>query len=523
MPPPSLIPQPFRVTPAGGEITLGAASRIFAGRGVRGEADFLAAVLRRGTGFRMEVANPGECPANDGDISLELDPDLDLPNTEGYFLTAAAERPVVIRAKSAMGIARGIQTLLQLLPPAILGQGPYVGVEWKLPCVTIEDHPRFAWRGAMLDSVRHFQPKEFIKKFLDLLALHKLNTFHWHLTDDQGWRIEIKKYPRLTEVGSRRRETMLGHLPEHRIGDGRVHQGFYTQEEAREIVAYAAERHITIVPEIEMPGHCQAAIAAYPELGCTQEPVEVGTEWGFHCLNIFNPAESTISFLQDVLGEVMEIFPGQFIHVGGDEAVKTQWEASTEVRDRMKEVGAKDCHELQSWFIRRMADYLSRHGRRLVGWDEILEGGLAPDATVMSWRGIQGGITAAQAGHDAVMAPTTHTYFDYYQSEDLGGEPLALGGFLPLEVVYAYDPVPVELTPKEAAHILGVQGQLWTECMPTPDRVEYMAFPRLCALAEVGWSPSASRDYGSFRARLQRHLQRLNVLGVRYRPPENII
>ena len=364
-------------------------------------------------------------------------------------------------------------------------------------------------------------PKEFVKKYIDLLALQKMNTFHWHLTEDQGWRIEIRKYPRLTAVGGWRTQTIVGHQPD---GDSTTwqydrqrHGGYYTQDDIREIVAYARDRFVTIVPEIEMPGHALAAIAAYPQLGVTGQPADVGTRWGVYA-NILNAEESTIGFMQDVLTEVLEIFPGRFIHIGGDEADKALWKTSPRIQERIRELGLKDEHELQSWFIRRMDAFLTKQGRRLIGWDEILEGGLAPGATVMSWRGTQGGIDAARAGHDVVMAPTSNTYLDYYQSRNTEGEPLAIGGFLPIEAVYAFEPVPADLEPQFRSHILGAQAQLWTEYMPGPKQVEYMAFPRLTALAEVLWTRPERKDYRDFLHRLDAHLQRLSVLDVAFRP-----
>jgi hexosaminidase len=391
------------------------------------------------------------------------------------------------------------------------------GAVWDLPVVHIEDQPRFGWRGAMLDTCRHFMPKDFVLEFIDLLALHKLNSFHWHLTDDQGWRIEIKKYPRLTQVGAWRKETRLGHEGRTQHGfDKQPHGGFYTQREIREVVEYARQRHITIVPEIEMPGHAQAAIAAYPELGVKGEPLEVWTRWGVNA-NIFNPNEKTILFMQDVLSEVIKLFPGTFVHVGGDEAIKDQWKASPEVQARIKELGLKDEHEMQSYFIGRMDKFLTSKGRRLIGWDEILEGGLAPGATVMSWRGVKGGIAAAQAGHDVVMAPTTFTYLDYYQSQEPGELP-AIGGFLPLETVYSFEPIPNELTPEQSSHVLGAQAQIWTEYLPTPGHVEYMAFPRLLALSEVTWAAKDRKNYPDFLARLAVHEERLKLLNVNFKP-----
>jgi hexosaminidase len=366
-------------------------------------------------------------------------------------------------------------------------------------------------------------PKEFVKKFIDLLALHKLNVFQWHLTEDQGWRVEIKRYPRLTEVGAWRKETLVGRYlvdkPSEWKFDGVPHGGYYTQEDLREIVAYAQARFVTIVPEIEMPGHAMAAIAAYPELGTTGQPVDVATRWGIFS-DIFNADPATITFLQNVLREVMDIFPSQYIHIGGDEADKAKWKVSPRIQARIKELGLEDEHELQSWFIRQMDAFLVAHKRRLVGWDDILEGGLAENAVVTSWRGTKGGIVAARAGHDVVMAPTSHTYFDYYQSKDRTREGLAMGGFLPLEMVYGFEPIPAELDAQHVRHILGAQAQLWTEYMPHPKRVEYMAFPRLTAFAEVVWTPRARRDYAAFQQRLAPHLRRLNALDVNFRPEE---
>lgn len=424
---------------------------------------------------------------------------------------------VWIEALQPAGVAHAIQTLLQLLPPAVFSLGARKDIEWKLPCLTIEDYPRFPWRGAMLDCARYYKPVAFIKKFIRLLALHKLNTFHWHLTDDQGWRIEIKRYPKLTEVGAWRRGTQRGHYDLKLDADEIPHGGFYTQDEIRDIVAYAAARHITVVPEIEMPGHAQAALAAYPQFGCTTQPLEPWTHWGIS-ENIYNPKEETIHFLQEVLREVMDLFPGRFIHIGGDEAVKTQWKNNPEVRARMEQLGLADCDALQSYFIQRMSHFLAEHGRRLVGWDEILEGGLATGATVMSWRGMEHGTKAAEAGHDAIMAPIEFTYLDHYQSDNIQNEPLAIGGHVSLEKAYQFEPIPKELAMDKTKHILGLQGQLWSEYLPTTEQVEYMAFPRLCALAEVGWSNAQAKNYAAFQKRLGTHLKRLDILGTRYRP-----
>jgi hexosaminidase len=368
----------------------------------------------------------------------------------------------------------------------------------------------------MLDVGRHFFPISFIKKYIDILAMYKINTFHWHLTDDQGWRIEIKKYPMLTEKGHWREETMLGHYSDQKY-DGIGYGGFYTQEQAREIVQYAAERYITVVPEIEMPGHAGGALAAYPFLGCSGGPYEVKKSWGVHKDVFCAGKDETLDFLKNVLDEVMEIFPSQFIHIGGDECPKDAWKQCSACQKRIKENGLKDEHELQSWFITRMDEYLTSKGRRLIGWDEILEGGLAPQATVMSWRGIKGGIEAAKQKHDVVMTPTDFMYIDYYQSKDKENEPLAIGGFLPVEKVYSYEPIPVELTSDEARYILGVQTNLWTEYVATTKKAEYMLLPRLQAQAEVAWTKKELKNYESFIKRLETDYKRLEKLGINYR------
>jgi hexosaminidase len=409
-----------------------------------------------------------------------------------------------------------IQSLRQLFPTNIFSDSR-VETDWIVPCLELQDAPRFAWRGAHLDVSRHFMPLESVKKFIDLMALHKLNVFHWHLTDDQGWRLESLKYPRLTEVGAWRNQTMIGHgMNKNPEFDGTPHGGFYTQAEALEIVAYGLERHVTVMPEIEMPGHAQAALSAYPEFGNTGDTLEVWDKWGVN-ENVFNPLEPTILFLQDILTEVLEIFPSTYIHVGGDECPKTQWEQSTAAQARMTELGIPDEHALQSYFIGRMDTFLTSKGRRLVGWDEILEGGLTENATVMSWRGEEGGIAAAKAGHDVVMTPEYATYFDHYQSQNKELEPLAIGGFLPLEKVYAYEPIPPQLTELEARHVLGAQAQHWTEYMKDAMQVEYMSFPRLTAFCEVVWSDKTSRNLDGFLTRLKPHLERLDLLKINYR------
>jgi hexosaminidase len=455
-------------------------------------------------GARLEIA---EVPENDPQLNLKLNPELGL-GMEGYHLLIS-KKMILIEGETNKGLFYGIQTLRQLMHV----ESPQTVLE--ITGLEIFDHPRFSWRGLHLDVSRHFMPVEFIKKYLDYMALHKLNTFHWHLTDDQGWRIEIRKYPELTRIGAWRDETLVGHFEDQpKKFDGKKYGGYYTQEEIREIVSYAEARAITVVPEIELPGHAQAAIAAYPELGVTGEQVKVRKIWGISPY-IFNVEESTFEFLKNVLAEVIFLFPGEFIHVGGDEAIKDQWVESARVQQRMKELGLQNEHELQSWFIQRIDSFLISHGKRLIGWDEILEGGLAPNAAVMSWRGEDGGIQAARAGHDVVMTPTEFCYLDYYQA-DRKNEPMAIGGYLPLSKIYGYDPVPEILNEQEAGHILGVQGNVWTEYMTTPQQVEYMVFPRIAALAEIAWTSPSDKNLGDFRRRLKDLVRQYEAEGINY-------
>jgi hexosaminidase len=512
----TVIPRPAQLLPGTGTFTLTAATVIHADAALDTVARRFARDIAPATGFDVTVqrsAPPADAP------HIRLLTDASVAGAEAYRLEVTPNA-ITVRASAAAGAFYALETLKQLLPPAIYRSARVERTPWTVPAVNIADAPRFGWRGSHLDVSRHFMPADYVKKHLDLMARHKLNRFHWHLTEDQGWRIQILKYPRLTEVGGCRARTLVGpHVsnPERRTYDGKPHCGFYTQDDIREIVAYAAERHIVVVPEIEMPGHAQAAIAAYPQLGVFPDSqVAVYDAWGVSPW-IFNAEESTVRFLQDVLTEVLALFPGPWIHIGGDEAIKDQWKASPRIQERIKELGVADEHELQSWFIKRMDSFLTERGRRLIGWDEILEGGLAPNATVMSWRGTAGGIAAAKAGHDVVMAPNSHTYFDHYQSRDVAREPLAIGGFTPIDHIYSYEPIPAELSAEEATKVLGAQAQLWSEYIPTPRHMEYMAYPRLSALAEVVWSPKEQRDLADFMRRLHRHGLRLQALDVNYR------
>lgn len=431
---------------------------------------------------------------------------------EGYKLIVS-KKTITITANSGVGIFYGMQTLLQLLPPAVESRNPAVSFEkWKVSVCKIIDYPRFEYRGMHLDVARHFFPIEFIKKYIDLMSMYKINNFHWHLTDDQGWRLKIKKHPLLTEVGSVRSSTPIGR---NTRDDNEPYGGFYTQEEAREIVEYASRRYVNIIPEIEMPGHAQAALASYPNLSCTGGPFEVWTKWGVSEEIFCAGNEEVFTFLEDVLTEVISIFPSKYIHIGGDEAPKTHWEECPLCQKRIQDEGLKDAHELQSYFITRIEKFLNKNGRQIIGWDEILEGGLALGATVMSWRGTEGGVKAARLGHQAIMTPGFPCYFDHYQSNP-AGEPLAFGGYNTLKSVYLYEPVPDMLLTDEAKNIIGSQGNLWTEYIPEASQAEYMAYPRALALAEVNWSAKESRNWQDFLNRFYQHTARLKERQVNY-------
>lgn len=503
-----LVPYPAKVYEQKGEFQLTTNTTIVAkDESSKSIATLLQDLLQTSTDFEIEIADNGSSNA----ISLETVKGM---KDEAYTLSVQSNK-VVIKASSASGLFYGIQTFRQLLPAEIESKTP-TQQDWKVACVEIEDEPRYSYRGMHLDVARHFFPVEFVKKYIDMLALHKMNRFHWHLTEDQGWRIEIKKYPKLQEVAAYRDETLIGHYSDqpHRF-DGQRYGGYYTQEEIKEVVAYAQARFITIIPEIEMPGHSLAALSAYPELGCTNKPFKAATKWGVFD-DVFCPKEETFEFLENVLLEVFELFPSEYIHIGGDECPKAAWKASKFCQDLIAKENLKDEHGLQSYFIKRMEKFINSKGRQIIGWDEILEGGLAPNATVMSWRGTEGGIAAARQGHDVIMTPTSHCYLDYYQSGS-ANEPLAIGGFLPLKKVYNYEPTPKDsLTAEEEKHILGTQGNVWTEYMKTPSKVEYMAFPRALALAEINWSPKSARNYENFLQRLSNHFKRLDVMNVNY-------
>ena len=462
-------------------------------------AEFLAEYISQSTGrtLQTEALAPGS-EAPKGAITLGLDPAIG--NREGYVLTVKADR-VTLNGQTENGVFYGIQTLRKSIPAETKA------TSILLPAGSIQDEPRFSYRGMHLDVGRHFFPIEFVKKYIDLLALHNMNTFHWHLTEDQGWRIEIKKYPKLTEIGAWRDRTVIGRNTEEY--DNTQYGGFYTQEQAKEIVKYAGERYITVIPEVDLPGHMLAALAAYPEMGCTGGPYEVCPRWGVFEDVLCIGNEKSMQFLEDVMAEIIDIFPSKYIHIGGDEAPRTRWEKcpKCQARIRTEKLKSDKNHtaedRLQSYCMTRIEKFLNSKGRRIIGWDEILEGDVAPNATVMSWRGSAGGIKAAQLGHDVIMTPNDYCYFDYYQSEDTRHEPFAIGGFVPLEKVYSLNPT-ASLTEEQAKHILGAQANLWTEYIPTSEQVEYMVLPRMAALAEVQWTQPEKKDFKDFTKRLAR-------------------
>ena len=515
--PPAIIPAPQKLEVHDGLFKLEPATRIYVDFPSRETGRYLAEKLDRSTGYQLEVVTNfiSESSISAGILLTTRSADTNM-GLEGYELTVATNT-VVIRAANQAGLFYGVQTLLQLLPPEIFSTNVFSGLNWQAPCVQITDWPRFKWRGLMLDVSRHFFTKPEVEQMLDVMALHKLNVFHWHLTDDDGWRIEIKKYPKLTKVGAWRDSVGYGLSSNSATAygpDGR-YGGYYTQDDIHEVVAYAAARHITIVPEIEMPGHSMAAMAVYPQFGCSGGPFTNGVPAGLYP-GVYNPAnEETFKFLEDVLTEVFELFPGQYIHIGGDEVPPAPWEHNADCQALMKREGLKTPADLEGWFIRRIEKFVNAHGKTLVGWSEIAHGGLAKNAVVMDWIG--GGKEAAGAGHDVVMTPTSNCYFDYYQSLDHTTEPRAIGGYLPLEKVYALDPIPDGLAPEMQGHILGAQGNVWAEYIPNIRHVEYMAFPRLCAMAEVAWSAKAARNYDDFLQRLKTNEHRLDELGVNHR------
>lgn len=456
--------------------------------------EYLAEKINAPTRFNLKVEPPSNSMEMPNSIFLQLNQHQSDLGAEGYELLVGTES-VILRADNPAGLFYGVQTIRQLLPPEI--ENPETAIPKspvKIPCVHILDKPRFIWRGMLLDCCRHFMTKDFVKRYIDLLAYHKMNRLHWHLTEDQGWRIEIKKYPKLTEIGAWRK-----------YEEGTVHGGFYTQEEIKEVVAYAKSRYVTVIPEIELPGHSVAALAAYPEYSCTGGPFEVSTRWGVHKDVYCAGNDETFNFLEDILSEVIELFPAPYLHIGGDECPKVRWENCDKCQARIKAEGLHDEHELQSYFIKRIEKFLLTKNRRLIGWDEILEGGLAPEATVQSWRGMEGAIAAATSGHDAIVSPTSHAYFDY---------PIET---LDLRKVYSFEPIPPGLTEDQAKHILGGECNMWTEYAPQ-ETIDSKMFPRMLAMSEALWSPRAGKNYREFHSRVRAHYKRLDQMGVKYGP-----
>lgn len=510
----AIIPAPVSIRELPGNFTFSQKSKIILSDlndETRLAADFLAGLVKNPSGLVLPVIQGNK--AVSGSVFMFID--TSVTNIEGYILSVN-RKGVSIKARSAVGLFYAVQTIRQLLPADVEKDSVIKDIILTVPSCEIADEPRFVYRGMHLDVGRHLFPLEYIKRYIDMIALHKMNTFHWHLTEDQGWRIEIKKYPKLTEIGAFRSETLIGKAGiKPAVYDGKPYGGFYTQEEVREVVAYAKSKFITIIPEIEMPGHSLAALAAYPELSCTGGPFKVGTTWGVFDDVYCAGKEETFRFLEDVLTEVRDLFPGKYIHVGGDECPKTRWVKCPLCQKRIKEEGLKDAKELQSYFIKRMEKFLISKNKKLIGWDEILEGGLAPEATVMSWQGVKGGIEAAKQGHDVIMTPNKYVYLDHYQCEP-EGQPLAIGGYSPLEEVYSFDPQFQELTTEENKHILGLQGNLWSEYLSSPQYMEYMAFPRAFAISEIGWTPSSKKDFEDFLARFAVQRIRYDKIGINY-------
>jgi hexosaminidase len=532
----NIIPQPaemkqpkmaasFTITPA--------TQIVLEGSGLENSVNFLNDYLQRFYHFKLKTAKKA---SSKNVIRLNYEK-MDYALAGTYTFTADG-KGIYIAGDNENGVFYGIQTLIQLLPVPETGK-QIPNSKLPIPFLTIKDYPRFAYRGLMLDAGRHFFPVDFVKKYIDYIALHKMNYFHWHLTEDQGWRIEIKKYPKLTEVGSKRNGTIIGRYP-GKGSDNRPYGGFYTQEEIKDVVKYAAARYITVIPEIELPGHSSAAIAAYPQLSCFPDTATfikpemisnaskqqlaggriklVQETWGVF-KDVYCPSEYTFNFLQDVIDEILPLFPAKYIHIGGDECPKDAWKESAFCQGLIKEKGLKDEHGLQSYFIGRIEKYINSKGKQIIGWDEILEGGLAPNATVMSWRGEEGGIDAAKQNHDVIMTPGTYVYLDHAQAKP--EDSVTIGGFLPLENVYKYEPIPAVLNEEQGKHVLGAQGNVWTEYMANNRKVEYMIFPRLSALSEVLWSPKAKKDYPGFEKRMKLQFQRYDLWKANYYTPHS--
>ncbi len=497
-----IVPQPVKTTWLQGSFTLDSKTILFVGSGSeKTSADFFNDYLQRVYGFRLTIRKQPAARS----IRL-LTRQTPVKGQESRYHLKVAASGIVISGEGAEGTFYGMQTLIQLLPTV-------PSKSLRIPAVSIEDYPRFAYRGLHLDVGRHFFPVSFVKRYIDYIALHKMNYFHWHLTDDQGWRIAIKKYPRLTTIGACRDSTLIGHYPGMGF-DSTRYCGFYTREEVKEVIKYAAARYVTILPEIELPGHSSAALAAYPWLGCTGGPYQVQPAWGV-IKDVFCAGnDSAFAFIQDVLDEVMALFPSTYIHIGGDECPKDSWKVCPKCQKRMHDLGLKDEHALQSYFIQRIERYINSRGKQIIGWDELLEGGLAPKATVMSWRGEQGGIDAARLHHNVIMTPDEYVYFDYSQAKK--DDSLTIGGYLPLEKVYHYEPIPSTLDSAAAGYIRGAQANVWTEYIANTQKIEYMIFPRLSAISEVLWSPKTSKNWTDFQRRMKTQYKRYDLWKANY-------
>ena len=506
-----ILPRPTSLTKADGEFSINAQTEIALppGEDWNKAATFFRDLISAPSGLNLTVGQSTESKN-----VIRVVQNDQLANPEGYILKVSPDL-ITVDAATAAGAFYAFQTLRQMLPSTVESREKN-GMKLSVPCVTIEDAPRFGYRGMMLDVARHFFTVDEVKRYIDILALHKMNRFHWHLTDDQGWRIEIKKYPRLTEVGAWRNATLIGHYGDRpRRFDSIRYGGFYTQAEIAEVVQYAHDNFIEIIPEIDLPGHMSALLAAYPEYGCIDGQHKVEGDWGVF-KNLLNPSEATFELLEDIFSEVIALFPGKYIHIGGDEADKTQWKQSSAVQEFMRRNKLKDEEAVQNYFTTRVAEMIRSKGREVIGWDEILEGGSLPTSTIiMSWRGVEGGIQAARHGNKAIMSPTSYAYLDYYQSKG-ANEPLAIGGYLPLEQVYSYEPIPAngELTAEQSDLLIGVQANVWTEYIGEFSKVEYMMLPRACAIAEIQWTPAGSKDYAEFVGRLTRLMKRFDAMGV---------
>ena len=512
-----IIPLPAQITDGKGEFVLTSETNFYVkGDNVTSVAQFFSDKLAKSTGFNIAIGTK----KNRNSIQLIINKKI--KGEEAYTL-AVTSQGVTAQASTPRGLFYAMQTFMQLLPPQVENPDKVTGIKWEAPAVTIQDKPRFSYRGAHIDVCRHYFPIDMMKHHIDVLSLFKINNIHWHLTEDQGWRMEIKKYPKLTTEGSVRANTVLGR--NSTVTDGTPHGGFYTQAECREIVEYARQRYITVIPEIDMPGHMLGALTAYPELGCTGGPYHVEGRWGVFDDILCAGKEKTFQFVEDVLTEVMDVFPAEYIHIGGDEAPRTRWKACPLCQQRIADEGLveKDGQSpearLQGYFTKRVEKFINDHGRKLIGWDELLESDVNPSATIMSWRGTKGGLEASKKGHDVIMTPVGYCYFDYYQTDNTTwGEPLSIGGNLPVEKTYSFNPAPPTLSPEAQSHIIGVQGNLWTEYIAYHTQAEYHVLPRMGALAEVQWMEPARKDFSSFLERSQSLLRWYKHYGWTYAP-----